>query len=173
MDLVGIRHMQLLIACMEETNDSSISSQRSSLLEWIVQVIKHTLDAPKTIVRGHLLEFLQRSPSITCDPKLTTFLVDSLQDANVQRQVQVLQFISELSIDKPPNTLISSVISRLDDVNPEVRQIAYSALGHIGEKAPTNEVISKLVSALGDQSAEVRWSACSALGHIGEKAATN
>ena len=172
-DLLAIRHIQLVIACMDETNNTTMLSRRSTLLLWILKCLKIAFDADNSIILNHLLQSLRRAQFIVCNREVTNFFIRSLQSRGLRTKTEVLSFIKGLDINNPTHELISSVISMLDDQNEKVRSSACSALGKIGEKAATNEVISELVSALEDQNEWVRRSACFALAKIGEKAATN
>ena len=172
-DLIGIRHMQLAITCMEEIDDTSMVSRRSILLEWIIQCLQCSFDEQNSVIRDHLLQSLSRSQCIASGEVLAKLLIDYLEGDNIERKETVLLFILELNIQKPTKTLLESVISRLHEDNAKVRSSACIALGRLGEKEVTNEVISKLVSVLDDQSDYVRNIACSALASLGEKAATN
>ncbi len=173
LDLVGIRHMQLLISCMEETTGRSTVLGRSEMLEWIANCIKYNFTTKSRIIPNHLLQSFQRVQSITSDPKIINMLMDLLQRHDIETKKEVLLFIANLRISNPSNDLITSVTIRLEDEDVGVRMNACLALGKMGEKAATNEVITKLVSALGDESDDVRKNACDALGEMGEKAATN
>ena len=172
-DLIGIRHMQLAIACMEEINDASMFSRRSILLEWIVQCLRCSFDEQNSVIRDHLLLSLRRSQYIASDKVLTNFLIGYLEGENLEGKETALSFIQNLNIQKPTNALLVSVVSRLHEKDAIVKSRACSALVDLGWKAATNEVISKLVSTLDDQSEEVRSSACKVLGNLGDKAATN
>jgi hypothetical protein len=172
LDLVGIRHMQLVIVCTEETTGESTISRRAELLEWIAKCIQYSFTMENEIARRYLSQSLQRAPSIACDPTIINAFINLLQHTNTYTKKEVLSFISHLEISNPPILLITSVIKGLDDRDPPVRANACVVLGEMGEKAATNEVVTKLVSALGDESDDVRWKACRALGKIGEKAAT-
>jgi predicted NACHT family NTPase len=68
LDLVGIRQMELVILCMEETTDKSTLFRRSELLEWIAKCIRYSLTNKKEAIRRHLSQSLQRAPSVVCDP---------------------------------------------------------------------------------------------------------
>ncbi len=173
LDLVGIRHMQLLISCMQETTGKSTAPRRSELLESIANCIKYSFTKKSKIIRQHLLQSFQRVQSITSDPKIINMMMDLLQHRDIETKKEVLLFIANLRISNPSNDLITSVTIRLEDEDVKVRENACDALGEMGEKAATNEVINKLVSALGDESERVRRNACEALRKMGEKAATN
>jgi HEAT repeat protein len=172
-DLVGIRHIQLVIACLEETDDISNLSRCSALLKWIANCLKYSFITENQMICHHLLQSLQRSQSIACDEAVVNVLIDFLQHDDVKRKVKMLLFISKLKITNPSRALIKWVTSTLDDKNEKVREYAYYTLGEIGEKIATIEIISKLVRAAEDESELVRRYACRALGTIGEKARTH
>jgi HEAT repeat protein len=172
-DLVGIRYMQLIILCMEETTDKSTLSRCAELFEWIAKCIQCSLSMEDQTIRRHLSQSLQRTPSVVCDQRIIKLFTDLLEHTNTINKTAILEFISDLKILNPPLPLITSVINRLDDRDPQVRENAYKALRQMGEKAATNEVITKLVSVLGNQSDDIRMTACYALGKMGEKGATN
>ena len=173
LDLVGVRHMQVVISCIQETVDQFPLAHRSKLLEWIAQCLKHSFTKEGRIICQHLTQSLQRAQSVTCDPTILNILIHLLEHDNANSKSDVLLCISELQISNPSTSLMTSLATKLNDQNETVRRSACEALGQIGEKAATNEVITGLVSALGDQSKDVRMSACEVLGKIGEKAATN
>jgi HEAT repeat protein len=173
LDLVGIRHMQLVIFCTEETTGKSTLYRRTQLLDSIAKCIQYSCILKNQIVRRHLSQSLQRAPSVACDPTIINVFIDLLQHTDTHTKTEVLVFISNLEISNPPILLITSVINRLNDTDSQVRANAFRALGSMGEKAATNEVITKLVSGLGDKNHEVRGSVCSALRTIGEKGAMN
>ncbi len=173
LDLVGIRHMQLIISCMEETSGKSTLPRRTQLLEWIADSIKCSITSGKEIILKPLLQSLERAQSIACDQTIINAFINLLQYNETNTATTVLEFIYNLNMSNPSAALITSVTNELGNKNEDVRRIAVKALGEMGEKAATNEVISKLVSALGDQNAYVRAYACDALVKIGEKAATN
>ncbi|CAF1412401.1 unnamed protein product [Rotaria magnacalcarata] len=174
LDLVGIRHMQLLITCIEETSDKSTISRYTELVQWIGKYIKHNIFKKDKIIRQHLVPSLQRAQSITCDQIIINVLINLLQHGDAKNTLEVLLFIRDLQISNPPSILLNSVVIALDNGFKEVRGNACQALGRMGEKTTTNEVINKLVSvALEDATLNVRINACKALGVMGEKVATN
>ncbi|CAF2066920.1 unnamed protein product [Rotaria magnacalcarata] len=174
LDLVGIRHMQLLITCIEETSDKSTISRYTELVQWIGKYIKHNIFKKDKIIRQHLVPSLQRAQSITCDQIIINVLINLLQHGDAKNTLEVLLFIRDLQISNPPSILLNSVVIALDNGFKEVRGNACQALGRMGEKTTTNEVINKLVSvALEDATLNVRINACKARGVMGEKVATN
>ena len=172
-DLVGIRHMQLILACMEEIQDKSVLSQHSILSEWIAKCLKYAFVTQNRTIHEHMSQWLQRSQSVACDPVVQNVLIDLLHNKNAKRKEGVLIFIRNLKMPNPSMELITAVTSRLDDQDIAIKKYACDALGEIGDKALTNEVISSLVRFFKDSNEEVRKCACDALGEIGEKLETN
>ena len=169
-DLVGIRRMQLVIACLEETNDISNLSLCSALLKWIANCLKYSFITQNQMICHYLSQSLQRSQSIACSEAVVNVLLDFLQHGDVERKVKILLFIPKLKITNPSRALIKSLTCTLDDKNEKVREYAYYTLGEIGDKIATVEIINKLARAIEDESELVRRYACEALGKIGETA---
>ena len=173
LDLVGIRHMQLVISCMKETAGTSTLSRRSELLEWIAQCIEYNITTEGELLYKHLIRSLQRAQLVICDQTIINMLINLVKHKDVVKRVHALSCIFQLQISNPSTALITSVIARLDDENEQVRMKACYAAGTMVETATTNEVISKLLRALEDQSEYVRLHACTVLGNTGEKGMTN
>ncbi|CAF1206937.1 unnamed protein product [Adineta steineri] len=172
-DLLGIRHMQLVISCLEETSNQSTIPQYTLLMEWIAKCIKHNLSTENQIIRECLVQSLRRAPSVINNQRIINVFTHLLQNNDSNIRTAVLSFIHTMSSSNLAVALTKLVTIALDDKHEEVRRYACQALGNVGEKAAMNEVITKLISALEDESFYVRLSACIALGNIGEKAATN
>jgi HEAT repeat protein len=173
LDLVGVRHIQLVISCFEATSDKSTLPRRTQLLQWIGNCIQYNVSNGNEIILKHLSQSLERAQSVLCDPTILNVLINLLQCNETDTKAKVFSFLSELEISNPSIALINSIVTTLTDKNDKVRVSACEVLGMMGEKAATNEMISRLVTALGDQSEYVRSKASCALGHMGEKAATN
>ncbi|CAF4072355.1 unnamed protein product [Adineta steineri] len=172
MDLLGIRHMQLVISCLEETSSESTVPQHTLLIEWIAKCIKYSLLTEGQMIRHYLAQSLRRAPSVVSNRTIINVVTHLLQNDDSKTRIAVLSFVSGMNSSNLAAALINLVASALDDKDAMVRRSAYQALGQIGEKVATNEVITKLVSALEDESEEVVGDACLALGYMGEKAAT-
>ncbi len=173
LDLVGIRHIELVVFCLEAVANKSILPQHNELLQHIAKCIQYSFDSGNKIIRKHLSHLLQRAPSLTCDHKIINVLINLLQYDDKKTKSEVLVFISELKISNPSIQLIESVVSAVQDKNTDVRVKACFALGSMSEKAATNEAISQLVSTVGDEDDNVRAGAFYALGMISVKTATN
>ncbi|CAF0904311.1 unnamed protein product [Adineta steineri] len=172
-DLLGIRHMQLVISCIEETSSQSTISQHIVLIEWIAKYIEYNLSSEDKIIPECLVQSLGSAPLVISSQTIINVITHLLQNDDSKIRIEVLSFISKVSSSNLPVALIKLVTIALDDKDVMVRFDACEALGNIGEKAVTKEVITKLVSALDDANECVRSSASGALRKMGEKAATN
>lgn len=172
-DLVGIRHMQLILTCMEEIQDKSALPLYSVLLEWIAKCLKYAFVARNKTIRDHMSQWLQRSQLVACDPTVQHVLIDLIQNGDSARKIEALLFIQNLKMPNPSVELIKAVMFRLDDQDGIIKKYACDALSEIGDKALTNEVISSLMRVFQDSSKEVRKCACDALGEIAQKLETN
>ncbi|CAF0950106.1 unnamed protein product [Adineta steineri] len=172
-DLLGIRHMQLIIPCIEETSSQSTIPQHTLLIEWIAKYIKYNLSSENKIIPKHLVQSLRRATSVRSSQIIINAFIHLLQNDDSTIRAEALFSISIINSSNLPPALIEFIAIALKDKDHSVRSYACHALGNIGENVATNEVITKLFSALEDKSERVRESACKALGEIGKKAATN
>ncbi|CAF1459155.1 unnamed protein product, partial [Adineta steineri] len=172
-DLLGIRHMQLIIPCIEETSSQSTIPQHTLLIEWIAKYIKYNLSSGNKIIPKHLVQSLRRATSVRSSQVIINAFIHLLQNDDSTIRAEALFSISIINSSNLPPALIKFIAIALKDKDHSVRSYACHALGNIGENVATNEVITKLFSALEDKSERVRESACKALGEIGKKAATN
>ncbi|CAF1411085.1 unnamed protein product [Adineta steineri] len=172
-DLLGIRHMQLVISCIEETSSQSAIPQYTVLIESIAKCIEYNLCTEDPLIIHYFAQSLSRAPSVTSNQIIINAFIHLLQNDDSNTRIVVLSIISETNSSNLAVALLKLVTLALDDTNDMARHNACEALGNMGEKAATNEVITKLASALEDKSGWVRSSACEALGKMGKKVAIN
>ena len=174
-DLVGLRHIKLLIECIDEhgTTNSSFSPQHDDSLDSIAQWLQTSICEKPHVISQHLSQSLRRTISIGKESRLQSKLVQLMQSQETHIKVHTMDIIFNLPILAPQDKFLSEILLALDDEDEDVRYNACRALGSIGEKAEINEVIHRLIDALHDKHSKVREGACEALGAIGEKAATN
>ncbi|CAF0840289.1 unnamed protein product [Didymodactylos carnosus] len=173
-DLVGLRHMQLIISCMEETTNSSSSfRRRTELMDSVTKGIIIAVSMKHDIIYKQLNEPLRRSASLVHDSTIQDTLITLLESKESNTKKNVLSLISQIPISNPSSQLIHLLLLHLGDEQWYIRQRACEAFEKMGEKAATNDVMNRLVTALGDESHYVRMSACDTLGKMGEKAATS
>ena len=172
-DLVGIRHMQLVVSCLEETSGKANIPQRNELLQSIARCIQHNVSIRDKVMLQQLSQSLQKAPLTLCDEFITTVLINLLQCSETAIKTTVLDFISAVKICDPSAALIHSISTTLSDSDDMVRKSACDTFAKLGEKVAMIEVSSQLVNAIDDESVHVRISACKALEKIGQKSATN
>ncbi|CAF1006920.1 unnamed protein product [Adineta steineri] len=172
-DLLGIRHMQLVISCIQETSSQSTIPQYTLLIEWIAKYIEYNLSTENNIIPECLVQSLRRAPSVTSSQRIINAITNLLQNDDSNIKIAVFSFISKVSSSKLATALINLVTIALDDQNETVRSYACETFRKMGKNEVTSEAFTKLISALEDKSKNVRACACKALGYIGKKAATN
>ena len=173
LDLVGIRHMQLLISTIDATSNKSIIPKYTQLLEYIANCITYNVSTKNRIIQRHLSRSLQRAQLLLSEPIITNVLIELLQHHDTSIKEESLLFFTELDFSNPSPALITLLITTTIDKNRPVRWYACQSLGNLGKEAMTNEVITNLVSALGDQYGQVGEFAFGPLKMISEKGAKN
>ncbi|CAF1046146.1 unnamed protein product, partial [Didymodactylos carnosus] len=173
LDLVGLRHIQLVIVCVEETGANSNLRGRPELISYIIKWLKYSVFAESNATIKQLTESLKRSTSLAHEPAIIDLLIQLLQNKEPNVKANVCSLISKLPLTKTHSKLIHSLTTALRDENDYVRHRACDALGEMGDKAATSEVIRALLNALGDEEIGVRISACDALAKMSDKAATS
>ena len=173
-DLVGLRHIKLLIECIDEHGtNSSFSPQHNESLDSIAQWFETSVCEKPYVISEHLSQSLRRTISIGNEPRLRSKLIELMQSQATHIKVYTMNIISNLPISTPQDNLVSEILLALKHEDYRMREGACEALAAIGEKAVTNEVINGLVKALNDEDSDVSKGAREALVAIGKKAATN
>ena len=134
MDLVGIRQMQLILSCIEETCGQSTFLERKKLLVSIGEFLQHNFCMRNTSLIEHLQPFFQRAQSLVCEPKITNIFIDLLRCDHTETKITVLSFISRLTFSNPAPALIATIAINLNDPDVRARRQTFSALGKMGEK---------------------------------------
>lgn len=113
LDLVGSRHTQLIIYCLEETTNSSSCHRYIELIDSIVKGIIIAVSMKHNIMYKQLQESLQRSVSLVSDSTIQDTIIKLLEseDPNVKKKASSL--ISHLSISNPMSQLISLLLLHL------------------------------------------------------------
>ncbi|CAF1417801.1 unnamed protein product [Adineta ricciae] len=171
-DLVGIRHMRLVIPCIEETARQLNFTRRPDLLEWVAGCVKCSLYQDNELIRKSFSQLLQKAPLTVSNEKITNTFINILQKGDRSAKLELLSLISELKLTSSTAALVTEVTNALNDEDHEIRKRACEALESFGKKTSTNEVINKLINKLEDQNENVRWSAYCALESLGEETAT-
>ena len=171
LDLVGLRHMELIIVCLEETFEESNFIRRNQLLQSVAKCIEQNLLTRNKLVQQSLSKSLRGAQSVVCDEAMINMLIALLQRTEADIKVDVLYFICLLGISNAPPHLINVIHHFLTDNDDEVRVHACEAIWRVGEKAETVDVLNSLVNLLQDQNERVRGSACYALCQMSDRIA--
>ena len=170
LDLVGLRHTQLIMSCMEETMSSSHFHRRTELMDSITKAIITAVSMKHDIIYRQLQEPLRRSTTLVDDSTIQNTLIKLLESEELSTKRNVLTLISQLPISNPSSQLIHLLLLHVGGEHWYIRKLACNTLENIGEKAANDDVMNKLMAALQDESSDIRASACSALRKMGEKA---
>jgi HEAT repeat protein len=173
LDLVGLKHIKLVIECLDQLLGHTLFPQSAGYLKLISQWLHICINTNAQVVTDNLLQSLARTNSLSNNSIIQNKLTELLNTNDNVLKCKTLHVIRCLTIWTMTLALVSGLLDALRDEDSDVRQCACEALGNIGEKAATNEVIAGLINAFRDVDSEVRRYAYEALGNIGKKAATN
>jgi len=171
-DLLGIRHMQLIIASLEATYEHGDTNMRTNLLQRIAQIIQHNILQPNREYTRYLSQSLSTNQSVTCHEIITNTFINLLKSEDPEEKTNTLYFITATTISNPSNMLLTLIADCVSHTYATIRHHAWDAVQALGEKAATKELIDKLVVGVTDEDEAVRSRAWDAIGALGEKAAT-
>ncbi|CAF4540781.1 unnamed protein product, partial [Rotaria socialis] len=171
-DLVGIRHMQLVTVCLDETQCACTVPHRSQSISLLLNWIRFAFSKSNFELQETITMTINSCSKIQNLPEVQREFVSLLKTDTQQQKSHIATFIGKLKITHPHNQLIESLLLQLEHTDAKIRATVCYPLGHIGENAATSQVIHRLVVVLGDRDDQVRWSACSALEKMSEKVAT-
>ena len=172
LDLVGLRHVQIVISCFEETGAKENFNRRSELIDYIINWIKYAVATNHNNIHRYIEDSLTRSASIVNQPKIIQTLTQLLSTEDLQKKKNVVSLISKIPIQIPHPQLILLLVKALGDKEYAITSKACEALGNMGKTPAAKDVIDALLKVLGDQDSAVRSNAYIALGNIGKVAAT-
>ncbi|CAF3582763.1 unnamed protein product, partial [Rotaria socialis] len=172
-DLVGVKHIQLTIACIDELINGTMFPQRPQLIKsithWLEYCALHNAKALKTNIAQ---SFQQTNVLLKTTIIQNTFL-QLLQSNQPVEKRNIYNFIAQLPIDEPTAKLKNKILDAMVDTDPYIRLNACEVLGNFGEHAATHDVLANLINAMRDKDSDVRREASAALAGLGGKAATN
>ena len=171
LDLIGLRHIQIIISCIEETGCNRSLPRFSESIDLVIKWIRYSV-YKKHIHQDYLLSVsLRRSPALINQPEIIDTFVKLHKhiDPTIQKYAYLL--ICDLPIWNSYSTHL--YLAAVNNSNMQVRVSACNALGNLSEKVVTIEIIDGLITTLGDSDIDVRWAACEALGRVSKKVATS
>ena len=172
-DLIGFRHLQLFIPCINEGRCSDSIETKDRIIHYITDWIQYILSLKRCVLQQRLRGLIRTCSSLAEQSAIQNVLHQQLQTKDQTTEKNVLLLISKMPMPDSSVKLIPLVSRCLDAENSAVRDAAVHALAKLGEKASTSEVISRLVISLGESDDHVRLHACKLLGELGEKVATS
>ncbi|CAF4558305.1 unnamed protein product, partial [Rotaria socialis] len=172
-DLVGIRHMQLVTVCLDETQCDCAVPHRSQSISLLLNWIRFAFSQNNFKLQETIAMTINSCSKIQNLPEVQIEFASLLKTEPEYHKSHIATFIGNLNITDPHNKLIETLLLQLQHNDEKIRATVCYPLGKIGEQAGKSQVIDRLLVALGDPDDQVRLSACSALGAMGEKAATS
>ena len=173
LDLVGIRHLQLVVQCLEETSDKSTFARRDRLLQSVADCISYHAGTDNKIVCRQLLEILKRASTVKNSDTITKIFIDLLRQSNINVTKTVLYMICRLNLSYPTVSLMVAMFTALHVYDTNVNQNTRKIFRKVVEKPVTDQVICELVTALEGDEVDRKIDACQTLDIIDEQAATD
>ncbi|CAF1086241.1 unnamed protein product [Adineta ricciae] len=172
LDIIGARHLALIIQCLDETALPQTFIQSQQLLEKIMQWLEYALRSGSRYLTKLFDQTLSTCNAICNEPRVQQTIVRLLNNQQLTNRHMVFSFISKIPLTNPIEPLLLSLRQALRSDDVSVRSWACDTLGGIGEKAATKEVMDGLLEALTTGDNSLRSTACDALSRMGKKAAT-
>ena len=172
-DLIGFRHLQLLVPCIDEGRCSDSIETQDQIIHYITDWVQYILSLKHCALQEKLEDLLHTCTSLAEQSAIQNFFLQQLQTTDQTIAENVLLLISTMPPPDSSAKLFPLVCRHLDVQNSAVRKAAVMALAKLGEKLSMSEVINRLVVSLGDSDWDVQSCACQTLERLGEKAATS
>ena len=172
-DLIGFRHLHLLIPCIDEGRCSDSIKTKNEIVRYITDWLQYILTLKHCALQEKLKDLLRTCTSLVEQSAIQNVFLHQLHTEDQTIVENVLLLISTMPPPDSSAKLFPLVCRHLNAKNSAVRKAAVMTLARLSEKVSTSEVTNTLVIALGDSDWNVRWSACESLGRLGEKAATS
>ncbi|CAF3515172.1 unnamed protein product [Adineta steineri] len=173
LDLIGFRHVQIVIVCLEEAGCRRQIPRFGELMNTIIKWIKYYIFVDRNKSGSRFIVSLQRSPILVDQPEIHDKFIEWYKDKDRSISKKASSFISDLPISDRYTDLIQLHLTALNGKNTLYEWDTLQAVCKMGEKVATNEVIKKLIILLGDTNSSVKRNAVEALGRMGEKAVTD
>ena len=172
-DMVGIRHIQLVMSCFDEVLHSTDFPYQQRFLTWVHNWIKHVLSSNNNVLCDYLAESLQTCTSIVNEPITQDALIRLLQMDESSTKRAILQLLQNLPHMEPQLALLSTIFKQLEISNTSLQISTLCTLRSYAEKTETRQVLDRLVNALEDENTDIRSNACTIVMSMGEKAPTS
>ncbi|CAF2025452.1 unnamed protein product [Rotaria magnacalcarata] len=172
LDIIGVGHIKLLIACLDELIDLTVFRERAHYLKLISQWLMMCTRRKQKYIQTNLIQSLNRTNSLMNTSYMQRKLIEMLQTKDEDTKLNVLELISKLKISKPNTKLLSLISVNVQHEQQDIRNAACDSLGNMGEKAATKDIIDTLMKRMRDDCLDIMSNARQVICRIAEKAAT-
>ena len=174
LDLVGIKHIKLIIECINEIISQTVSRDNSFYLKKISQWLGICARQKSSALTGHISQSLQRATYVVNTSLIQEKFRALLETDDQLTKLNVLRLLSGVPKTEVTPKLLLTISATLSDENEDdsVRQEACTILREISKKIVPRETIAPLLGAMDDKDAYVRQTAGEALSVIDGKEAT-
>ena len=134
-DLIGFRHLQLLIPCIDEGCCSDSIEKKDQIIDYVTNWIQYILSLKHCVLQERLQYLFRTCTSLAEQPAIQNILLQQLQTADQTIVENVLLLISSIPSPDSSAKLFPLVCRRLDAENPAIHRAAVMALTKLGETA--------------------------------------
>ncbi|CAF3499102.1 unnamed protein product [Rotaria socialis] len=145
LDLVGLRHFDLIISCLEETRGSPSIHRRKEMIDYIVMWIKIGVDMKENKILDYIKQALQRSYILANEISIQKTLIQLMQREVPKTKILTLQLISKMPFSNFPEKLVDLMIRDLNNENYHLTDAIKRALSEILEHMPHDVVLQRLL----------------------------
>ena len=171
-DCIGIRHMQLVMACFDEVLYSTTFPYREELLTSIQKSIEYIITSKNLVLQDHLVDSMRTCALVINEQNTQKTFSRLLQNRDDTAKKNTLRFLDCMPHFQPTQCILRLITSQLDSYDPQLCELALTTLESLGRKAATREVVDRLIIAFSNEDESSRIYASQTLGSIGAKAAT-
>ncbi|CAF3721333.1 unnamed protein product, partial [Rotaria socialis] len=151
LDLVGLRHFDLIISCLEETRGGSSIPRRQELVDYIVMWIKIGVNMEDNKVLTYLQQALQQSCIIANEITIQETLIQLMQSKEPSTKINTLTLLSTLPFSNFPEKLLDLIIIDLNIEPFYFHDTISKALTKLLEHIPHDVVLQRLLTVLKPQ----------------------
>ncbi|CAF4932573.1 unnamed protein product, partial [Rotaria socialis] len=151
LDLVGLRHFDLIISCLEETRGGSSIPRRQELVDYIVTWIKIGVNMEDNKVLTYLQQALQQSCIIANEISIQETLIQLMQSKEPSTKINTLTLLSTLPFSNFPEKLLDLIIIDFNIEQFYFHDTISKALTKLLEHIPHDVVLQRLLTVLKPQ----------------------
>ncbi|CAF2093263.1 unnamed protein product [Rotaria magnacalcarata] len=169
-DIVGLRHVKLLIEGFDEMNGTAYSKIRTGCLNYIATWINRAAKLNYDVVMRHLCDSLMRTITLSNEKRIVKTIrqllksTDYTDSSDIKRRACMA--LRAISPKQQYNQVVDVWLEALNDDDTTVVMRACESLGAIGKTGHNNKVTDALLKELKNKDQSVRLRACVSLGII-------